>query len=179
MIFYGDFELRTSVYASNFRPIALKLRQNTFQTICKNRFFEKKLTKNIFRSKIFGFLYFLLDFGGAGRSWTSKSASLNNFASDTPFLRSVRPKIGVSSSSNTRNVLLRTQGTLFLRTQGKLFLRTLGMSFFKDKECPSSNTRNVFLRTQGMSLFEHKECLSSNTALGAVRQWVNDALMAR
>ena len=36
----GDDELRTSVYPSNFAPIAAKLRQRAFQTICKFRCFD-------------------------------------------------------------------------------------------------------------------------------------------
>ena len=36
----GDGELRTSVYPSNFAPIAAKLQQRAFQTICKFRFFD-------------------------------------------------------------------------------------------------------------------------------------------
>ena len=35
----GGDELRTSVYPSNFAPIATKLRQRAFQTICKVRCF--------------------------------------------------------------------------------------------------------------------------------------------
>ena len=37
----GDGELRTTVYPSYFAPIAAKLRQRAFQTICKFRFFAK------------------------------------------------------------------------------------------------------------------------------------------
>ena len=48
----GRHELRTSVYPSNFAPIAAKIRQRAFQTICKFRFFDAK--KNF--SQIF--LYF-------------------------------------------------------------------------------------------------------------------------
>ena len=36
----GGDELRTSVYPSNFAPIATKLRQRAFQMICKFRFFD-------------------------------------------------------------------------------------------------------------------------------------------
>ena len=38
----GDGELQTSVYPSNFAPIAAKLRQRAFQTICNFRFFDAK-----------------------------------------------------------------------------------------------------------------------------------------
>ena len=67
----SNVELRTSVYASNFRPIALKLWQNTFQTICKNRFFENKIgRKKNFDQKflMFGnFRLILEELDGFGR----------------------------------------------------------------------------------------------------------------
>ena len=39
----GDGELRTAVYPSNLAPIAAKLRQRAFQTICKFRFFDAEI----------------------------------------------------------------------------------------------------------------------------------------
>ena len=45
----GGDELRTSVYPSNFAPIATKLRQRAFQTICKFRFFD---VENFFSENI-------------------------------------------------------------------------------------------------------------------------------
>ena len=45
-------KFRTSVYPSNVRPIASKLRQNTFQTIYKNRYFNETNPK-LFRRFFF------------------------------------------------------------------------------------------------------------------------------
>ena len=55
----GGHELRTSVYPSNFAPIATKLRQRAFQTICKFRFFD---AENFFSKKKFGFFFDFHDF---------------------------------------------------------------------------------------------------------------------
>ena len=44
----GDGDLRTSVYPSNLAPIAAKLWQRAFQTICNFRFFD---AKNFFAAK--------------------------------------------------------------------------------------------------------------------------------
>ena len=86
----SNVELRTSVYASNFRPIALKLRQNTFQTVC-----NKKNVGQKFGAKHFGsgvrFSSFSIDFGGARLFLTSKSSSSRFFAVDGQIFRSVRP----------------------------------------------------------------------------------------
>ena len=53
----------------------------------RKNFFE------IFFEKISGFSWFSNDFGLIFEFLTSPAASTSNFASDTPFLRSVRPKI--------------------------------------------------------------------------------------
>ena len=87
----GGDELRTSVYPSNFAPIATKLRQCAFQTICKFRFFD---VEKIFSEKIsdffFGFSSFSVDFRGARLFLTSKSSSSRFFALDGQIFRSVR-----------------------------------------------------------------------------------------
>ena len=87
----GGDELRTSVYPSNFAPIAAKLRQRAFQTICKFRFFD---AENFFSEKIsdffFGFSSFSVDFRGARLFLTSKSSSSRFFALDGQIFRSVR-----------------------------------------------------------------------------------------
>ena len=54
-----------------------------------SRFFGRLKFSKVFR--IFHFLQFSLDFGGAGRFWMSKSTSLSNFASGGPIHRSVQP----------------------------------------------------------------------------------------
>ena len=86
---WSFLKFRTSVYASNFRPIAPKLRQNAFRTICKKLFvrknFGEKCFSKKFRTKMFVFLQFLVDFGGSRRILTLKLTSLSNFASDRPF----------------------------------------------------------------------------------------------
>ena len=86
------------VYPSNMAPIATKLRQNAFRTICNFQFFFAK--KFFFRKKIEKFSvsddrfsWFSADFGGASLFLTSKSCSWRYFASDAPILRSVRSKI--------------------------------------------------------------------------------------
>ena len=57
----GGDELRTSVYPSNFAPIATKLWQRAFQTICKFRFFD---TDFFFPENNFGFVFrFFIVFG--------------------------------------------------------------------------------------------------------------------
>ena len=87
----GGDELRTSGYPSNFAPIATKLRQRAFQTICKFRFFD---VENFFSEKIsdffFGFSSFSVDFRGARLFLTSKSSSSRFFALDGQIFRSVR-----------------------------------------------------------------------------------------
>ena len=79
------------MYPSNFAPIAAKLRQRAFQTICKFRFFdaEKKFSgkNSIF---FFGFSSFSVDFRGARLFLTSKSSSSRFFALDGQIFRSVR-----------------------------------------------------------------------------------------
>ena len=88
----GGDELRTSVYPSNFAPIATKLRQRAFHTICKFRFFD---APKIFFAKFFGFFFgfssFSVDFRGARLFLTSKSSSSRFFALDGQIFRSVRP----------------------------------------------------------------------------------------
>ena len=88
----GDGEFRTSVYPSNLAPIAAKLRQRAFQTICKFRFFD---AENCFFGKKFGFVFvfssFSVDFRGARLFLTSKSSSSRFFALDGQIFRSVRP----------------------------------------------------------------------------------------
>ena len=88
----GGDELRTSVYPSNFAPIATKLRQRAFQTICKFRFFDVEI---VFSEKnsdffFFGFSSFSVDFRGARLFLTSKSSSSRFFALDGQIFRSVR-----------------------------------------------------------------------------------------
>ena len=87
----GGDELRTSVYPSNFAPIAAKLRQRAFQTICKFRFLTSKIIfgKN-FGFFFFGFSLFSVDFRGARLFLTSKSSSSRFFALDGQIFRSVR-----------------------------------------------------------------------------------------
>ena len=87
----GGDELRTSVYPSNFAPIATKLRQRAFQTICKFRFFDAE--KNFSEKNsdfFFGFSSFSVDFRGARLFLTSKSSSSRFFALDGQIFRSVR-----------------------------------------------------------------------------------------
>ena len=88
-----DDGLRTSVCPSNFAPIAAKLRQRAFQTICKFRFFDvEKNKKSEQKSDLFsGFSLFLVDFRGAKLSLTSKSSSSRFFALDGQIFESVRP----------------------------------------------------------------------------------------
>ena len=87
----GDSELRTSVYPSNFAPIATKLRQRAFQTICKFRFFDAEFFfPEIFLDFFFGFSSFSVDFRGARLFLTSKSSSSRFFALDGQIFRSVR-----------------------------------------------------------------------------------------
>ena len=87
----GGDELRTSGYPSNFAPIATKLRQRAFQTICKFRFFDaKKLFQKEISDLFFGFSSFSTDFRGARLVLTSKSGSSRYFASDGQIFRSVR-----------------------------------------------------------------------------------------
>ena len=87
----GGHELRTSVYPSPSAPIATKLRQRAFQTICKFRFFDAE----IFFSKIFSFFFFRfssfsVDFRGARVFLTSESSSSRFFALDGQIFRPVR-----------------------------------------------------------------------------------------
>ena len=87
----GGDELRTSVYPSNFAPIAAKLRQRAFQTICKFRFFDAEFFWGKKKSDFFfGFSSFSVDFRGARLFLTSKSSSSRFFASDGQIFRSVR-----------------------------------------------------------------------------------------
>ena len=66
-----------------------KLCQNAFQTIPK----QKKLTQKIFRKLSYRKSTYSCRFRGATAEQTSKSTSPSNFASETPLLRSVRPKL--------------------------------------------------------------------------------------
>ena len=87
----GDGELRTSVYPSNIAPIATKLRQRAFRTICNFRFFDVEKNNSEKKSDLFfGFSLFLADFRRARLFLTSKSSSSRNFASDGQISRSVR-----------------------------------------------------------------------------------------
>ena len=87
----GDVELRTSVYPSNIAPIATKLRQRAFRTICNFRFFDFDIFFSEKLSDFFSvFLYFQADFREARCFLTSKSSSSRNFASDGQISRSVR-----------------------------------------------------------------------------------------
>ena len=63
-------ELRTSVRTSNFAPIAAKLWENAFRTICNFRFFD---AENLFFGKCFAifFRFFVL----FGRFWRSQGFS--------------------------------------------------------------------------------------------------------
>ena len=87
----GGHELRTSVYPSPSAPIATKLRQRAFQTICKFRFFdaEKKFSEKFFRF-FFRFSSFSVDFRGFRLFLTSESSSSRFFALDGQIFRSVR-----------------------------------------------------------------------------------------
>ena len=62
----GGDELRTSVYPSNFAPIATKLRQRAFQTICKFRFFDAE--QKIFAQKTWILFSVFTIFGRFSRS---------------------------------------------------------------------------------------------------------------
>ena len=88
----GGHELRTSVYPSPSAPIATKLRQRAFQTICKFRFFDAEIffSEN-FSDFFFGFSLFSVDFRGARVFLTSESSSSRFFALDGQIFRSVRP----------------------------------------------------------------------------------------
>ena len=61
----GGDELRTSGFPSNFAPIATKLRQRAFQTICKFRFFD---VEKFFRKKFRFFFRFFIIFDRFSRS---------------------------------------------------------------------------------------------------------------
>ena len=87
----GGHELRTSVYPSPSAPIATKLRQRAFQTICKFRFFDAEKKNWKFFVFFFGFSLFSADFRGARLFLTSKSNSSRFFALDGQIFRSVRP----------------------------------------------------------------------------------------
>ena len=72
-------------------PIAAKLRQRAFQTICKVRCFD---SENFFPEEKSDFFFvcslFSADFRGARLFLTSKSSSSRFFALDGQFVRSVR-----------------------------------------------------------------------------------------
>ena len=88
----GGHELRTSVYPSPSAPIATKLRQRAFQTICKFRFFDaEKKVRTQFQFFFSGFSLFSVVFRGARFFLTSKSNSSRFFALDGQIFRSVRP----------------------------------------------------------------------------------------
>ena len=87
----GGHELRTSVYPSNLAPIAAKLRQRAFQTICKFRFFDaEKFCLEKKTNFFFSFSLFSADFRGARLFLTSNSSSSRFFALDGQIFRSVR-----------------------------------------------------------------------------------------
>ena len=124
----GDGELRTSVYPSNIAPIATKLRQRAFRTICNFRFFD---VENLFSEKnsdfFFGFSLFLADFRGARLFLTSKSSSSRNFASDREISRSVRQlepifQVRPLAKYSGSQVLGPTVGFFLLKTQDQNFL---------------------------------------------------------
>ena len=87
-----DDELRTSVYPANLAPIAAKLRQRAFQTICNFRFFD---AENFFSEKNSDFFsrfsLFSVGFRGARLFLTSNSSSSRFFALDGQIFRS-RPR---------------------------------------------------------------------------------------
>ena len=86
-------KLRTSVYPSNLAPIAAKLRQRAFQTICKFRFFDAEKINSEKKLDFFCFSLFSADFQGAINKLflTSKSNSSRFFALDGQIFRPVRP----------------------------------------------------------------------------------------
>ncbi len=92
-------EIRTSVYASNFRRITPKIRQNTFLTICKNRFFKYVINwttfvpRKIFRRKIVVFRDFLLILQDLGQFWLQHRLpwAILLWTELRPIHRSVRP----------------------------------------------------------------------------------------
>ena len=87
----GDGELRTAVYPSNLAPIAAKLRQRAFQTICKFRFFDVETLFTQFSfCFVFDFSLFSVDFRGARLFPMSKSKFSRFFALDGQMFRSVR-----------------------------------------------------------------------------------------
>ena len=86
----GDNELRTSVYPSNLAPIATKLRQRAFQTICKLRFFDVEKKNRKISDFFLGFSLFSADFRGVRLFLMSKSTSSKFFALDSQIFRSVR-----------------------------------------------------------------------------------------
>ena len=108
----GDGELQTAVYPLNLAPIAAKLRQRAFQTICNFRFFdaEKKTNREKNRICFFGFSSFSADFRGARLFLTSESSSSRFFALDGQIFRSVSP-LGLIFRFLSPYVELRGQGT--------------------------------------------------------------------
>ena len=90
------WRLRTSNFERPFTPqTSVRSRSNfgktRFRQFAKIDFSKKKLDEKKNDQFFLGFLEFLIDFGGAGRFWTSKSTSLSNFASGGPIHRSVQP----------------------------------------------------------------------------------------
>ena len=86
-------KLWMAIYPPRIAPFGLKLGQNAFQTIPNISCFDveqKKITKKSDRK--LSFSWFSSCFWRAMVKRTSKSDSTWNFAPDTPFLRSVRPK---------------------------------------------------------------------------------------
>ena len=121
----GGDELRTSVYPSNFAPIATKFRQRAFQTICKFRFFD---AENFFSENnldsFFGFSLFSADFRGARLFLTSKSSSSRFFALDGQIFRSVR-RLGLIF----RLCTVRTWGSIRYRTTFLRLWRSTGITY--------------------------------------------------
>ena len=77
-----------AVYPRKRARTALKLRQNAFQNIPVILFFdEQTFVFAKIKFKIFSFMLFLVDFGGATLFLTLRARSSANFALDTLFLR--------------------------------------------------------------------------------------------
>ena len=95
------FDHKNSNFERSFAPQTWLRSARNFGKTRFGRFatFDFSTSKNFFGfcfAKFFGFSWFSADFWGAAEFLTSPAASTSNFASDTPFLKSVRPKIDVS-----------------------------------------------------------------------------------
>ena len=96
----SPLELGSDRHETSGKHVSDDLQLSIFRR--RKNFFE------IFFEKISGFSRFSADFRLNFELLTSPAASTSNFASDTPFLRSVRPKIDVFGlrSSKISNKLL-------------------------------------------------------------------------